>query len=543
MGLFKRLLVQLKKAALKIRKIIFASKRRRNWVFLLLALFILSSILGLGPKNHSKISATYTVQRGEVKKEISITGKVEPAAAIDLSLEKGGKIYKINVSLGQEVKKNQILAQLETTDVLAQLKQAQANLNYQEAKLEELEKGSRPEEINISEVELQKAQNDLANAYEAGVNTLKNIYDTAKAIVVEQTTSLIQYVWNFGEPYYDYTFKVCDENLKKEALTKRAILDPMLNNWQKDLNQVSLLNAQPELIDQLIIKTKSNLSLIKDFLDKVNESLTINCSLTYYENLTLNQNQALLNTALSNLATLISKLNNLENTLNGYKLTVKNYEEQLALKKAGATPEQIKAQEAQVEQARANVSYYEALWSKSILKAPFDGRITKINFSEGDMVGAGTPIISMIGQGALQIETYIPESEISQVKVGQPAKVTLDAYGNDVVFNAHVVSIDLASTILEGVATYKTILQFDNQDERILVGLTSNVDILVAQKENVLYLPSRYILSKDDKKYVNLVIDKKHIKEVEVQTGLRGSDGRTEIISGLKEKDEVALID
>lgn len=538
------LLSKIKTSLIKIRQYFVPAKRRRRLLLLIFGLIIISLLLSFNHNSKTKISSVGEVAKGEVKKEISITGKVKPAAAVDLALEKGGKIRKINVILAEEVKKNQILLQLDSSDIYAQLKQAEANLKFQEAKLEELKKGSRPEEINISQIQLDKTQNDLNNYYQEAINTLNNVYNTANGIVKQQISSLAQYVWNFSKPYYDLTFRICDENAKRDALSQKKNLDKVFDEWQNNLQNISSLNFQTEQIDQLIIQSKDNLNLVKSFLDKLNAALILNCSLNYYETLALNQNQAILNTALNNLSTIINTLTTLEKNLNGQKLTVQNYEEQLALKKAGATEEQIKAQEAQVEQAKASVLYYQALLEKYILKAPFDAKVTKIDVNEGDIVSANSPLISLIGQGQLQIEVYIPESDIAEIKIGQPANATLDAYGSEVIFSAHIAQIDLSATILEGVATYKTILQFDNKDDRILPGLTANVEILVAKKDNVLYLPSRYIITKNDKKYVKLVVKEQNSAvETEIQTGLRGSDGRTEIISGLKEGDKVAFTD
>ena len=213
------------------------------------------------------------------------------------------------------------------------------------------------------------------------------------------------------------------------------------------------------------------------------------------------------------------------------------------LKLAGTVPEQIAAQEAKVLQAKASADYERSQLAKTILRAPFSGIVTKVDFDPGDIVSLNTPVISLIGRGAYQIEVNIAESDIAKVKVGNPAKVTLDAYGPSLVFDAKVAQIDLSATIIEGVPTYKTTLIFSKEDARILAGLTANVDILSDQKENVLYVPTRNIISRDSKKFVKLVKDKKKeiFEEVGVAVGLRGSDGRTEIISGLKEGDRVVV--
>ncbi|MBI3638621.1 efflux RND transporter periplasmic adaptor subunit, partial [Candidatus Wolfebacteria bacterium] len=129
----------------------------------------------------------------------------------------------------------------------------------------------------------------------------------------------------------------------------------------------------------------------------------------------------------------------------------------------------------------------------------------------------------------------------AKIKIGDTSEITLDAYGPDTLFKAKVVQVDLQATVVEGVATYKTTIQFLNEDKRILAGLTANVNILSDKKKNVLYALTRSIISDDGKKFVEISKDKKkNIKEkIEIKIGLKGSDGRTEIISGLKEGDVV----
>jgi len=68
--------------------------------------------------------------------------------------------------------------------------------------------------------------------------------------------------------------------------------------------------------------------------------------------------------------------------------------------------------------------------------------------------------------------------------------------------------------------------------------MTANVTIITDFKENVLILPQRAVLERNGKKFVRVPEDST-FKEIEVQTGLRGSGGEIEIISGLKEGDKV----
>ena len=122
--------------------------------------------------------------------------------------------------------------------------------------------------------------------------------------------------------------------------------------------------------------------------------------------------------------------------------------------------------------------------------------------------------------------------------MGDPANVTLDAYGPDVIFSSKVVSIDPAETIRDGVSTYKTILQFNDNDERVKPGMTANIVVTTEKKEDVVSVPQGAVISRDGKKYLKIQ-EGKNIFEREVQTGIVSSLGDIEIISGLSEGEVV----
>jgi len=100
----------------------------------------------------------------------------------------------------------------------------------------------------------------------------------------------------------------------------------------------------------------------------------------------------------------------------------------------------------------------------------------------------------VISESGFKIEVNIPEVDISKVEVGDLAEVTLDAYGNDAMFNAEVITIDLAETVIEGVSTYGATLEFKEPDERVKSGMTASVDIVTGAREDVVYIPQRSVI-------------------------------------------------
>jgi RND family efflux transporter MFP subunit len=219
-------------------------------------------------------------------------------------------------------------------------------------------------------------------------------------------------------------------------------------------------------------------------------------------------------------------------------LTIANSE--LVIKQAGATSEQIAAQEAQISQVKAQLADARAAYSKSIITAPISGVVTNIDAKEGEIVSPNSPVIYLISEG-LQIEANLPEADIAKVSIGNSANVTLDAYGSGEMFEAKVIKIDPAETIIEGVATYKITLQFSNGDERVKPGMTANIDIQTSMADGVIFVPQRAVITTGTGKYVR-VLEGEVIVEKDVKTGLRSTDGNIEIVSGLEEGEKVITI-
>ena len=477
----------------------------------------------------------FAVRRGEIISEVSVTGKVKPAQSLDLAFEKTGRIAKIYFKVGAEINEGRTLVNLDNADLYAQLAQAEASVKAEEAKLTELKSGTREEDIKVKQSELEKTKQDLINYYRGVPDVLADAYAKADDAVRIKMSN----IFDSPKTGYQITFTPCDVNVASDASKLRAASETGLDSWKEGLAGLGAASKNEEL-SQVLAAAQSHLNLVKNLIDKTKDVLVAVCSITVPNADTYLTN---VSTARSNMVTVLTNVNNREQDIASQKLAVQKVEDELNLKLAGTVPEQVAAQEAKVLQAKANADYERSQLAKTILRAPFSGIVTKVDFDPGDIVSLNTPVISLIGRGAYQIEVNIAESDIAKVKVGNPAKVTLDAYGPSLVFDAKVAQIDLSATIIEGVPTYKTTLIFSKEDARILAGLTANVDILSDQKENVLYVPTRNIISRDSKKFVKLVKDKKKeiFEEVGVAVGLRGSDGRTEIISGLKEGDRVVV--
>jgi HlyD family secretion protein len=179
--------------------------------------------------------------------------------------------------------------------------------------------------------------------------------------------------------------------------------------------------------------------------------------------------------------------------------------------------------------------------AKTVIFSPINSILTKMEIEVGENASLNVAIISLMSASEFEIEARVAEVDIAKIKINDSAKVTLDAYGSDIIFEAKVVKIDPAETIIEGLPTYKVTLQFIEKDDRLKSGMTADIDILTAQKQEVILIPQRAVISENGDKLVRVLEKGNKVKKVIVKTGLRGSSGEIEIVEGLAEGDKVII--
>lgn len=222
---------------------------------------------------------------------------------------------------------------------------------------------------------------------------------------------------------------------------------------------------------------------------------------------------------------------------------IKLAKDQLALKKAKARVEDIAIYEAQLKQAVSYGGLIQQTLNDSVLQAPSDGFVTEINSEVGELASLTKTVVSIIAKEQYQIESYISELDIAFVAISDPVEISFDAFGSDKIFKGHVVKIDPYETLVDGDVYYKVTIGFDEYDGAIRLGMTADIKIKTAEKEDVLVVPGRFVGEEGGKKYVKIPLDgaadgQDPFEKVEVTTGLNGEE-MTEILSGLTEGQEI----
>lgn len=211
----------------------------------------------------------------------------------------------------------------------------------------------------------------------------------------------------------------------------------------------------------------------------------------------------------------------------------------------GLAPEERQVKILASVKARADVAAAEAALTERVLRAPFDGVITKLSIRQGETIVSGQVIARLVGQAPtsarLHIEAQIPESDVAKVRTGMRARVTFDALARDEVFEATVSELESSATVIQDVVSYQGNFELARTvDERLRDGMTANIDIQSNHRDNVLILPFRAIAREGDAYSVKLRDGDTFVTRP-VKIGLEGDEGEVEILSGLQEGDEVAV--
>ena len=157
-------------------------------------------------------------------------------------------------------------------------------------------------------------------------------------------------------------------------------------------------------------------------------------------------------------------------------------------------------------------------------------------------------IVALLPAVPFEIETDIYEEDVVKINIGNPVDISLIAFP-DQIFKGEVASIAPAEKLMDGVVYYKITITFhtpissgtvEKIPEGVKPGMTADLIIQTAQKENVLIIDEEGVQEKDDKIFVEVLKDGK-IEEREIETGLLGSDDMIEIISGLEAGEKVIL--
>jgi HlyD family secretion protein len=490
-------------------------KRKRNiWIIAIVIVLIIIGYFIFSPKNNTGSIQTGFVTEQNLQETVLSTGQVVSGTNLNLSFQEGGIVRQVLAAAGGNVSAGQTLAVLDQSSAKAALTSAEGSLAQAQANYEKLLAGATAETIQTSQDSVNSSKQNLTNAYNGGINTLNNAY-TAIYNAYNVAVSMQNNYFTTQDPQ-----GIAVSNAKDDINTNMQSTQTSLTAAEKSM--------QPSDIDSATTQT---ISALNNVYDDVN-TIRAQCDqgIYYYkvsatDKATLDAQKTAVNAALTGATAL-------QQSIASLKLALQTAEDQLSVTTAAPTQDSIDLAKAQILSAQGQVDSAQAVVNNTILSAPFAGQIDKDNIVVGQIASPNVPVIT-ISNSNLEIDTSIPEVDLPNAKVGGKANITLDTFGNGVIFPATIFSVDLSPTVANGISTYGAKLKFDSSDNRIDPGMTANITIISDTHSNVLLVPISAVIQNNNEYFV--VIDKGNSQKETIQVKVGLSDGKNiEIISGLK---------
>lgn len=458
---------------------------------------------------------TAKAEKGDLTQTVSDTGTIKTADEINLNFITPGKLAKLNVKIGDNVKSGQILAEADLADLNIRIKQASASLVSAQASYNKVVNGVSREDIAISQASARQAEVGYQNSqleYEKTKRSIEQAVTQAQQTLDELQSptnrsannkrdgviSTIEDKTAVAKSALDTVNRVLNDDAAKDTLSIQDSATLALARLYYTQAVSAIAPADSSLLGARTLRTDESLDRsAADTLDLLNRTnLALNyCFSALQKTITSSRfPQASLDAFKSSISGQLTAvglaITAVQNSTQGLKDAIKQAQNaldsaksgsdqqlasarsrvdsaftawqiakaQLAKLQAPARPEDVQLAQAQVSQAQASLDSVRNQRDNYIIKAPIDGVITKTNYAVGESTVGTKAVVSMLSKNNYEIDLDISETDINKIKIGNPVEVTFDALGEEVKFSAVVSFIEPAQTVIQDVIYYKTVI-------------------------------------------------------------------------------------
>lgn len=397
----------------------------------------------------------------------------------------------------QSSNQQQLLSQQATVnEQAAALQTARVNLQKAQLQTQQSLNGGTPEDITALQASVTAAQASLTTVQAQSQLSQQNLAILGKELQTAQT-NLATDETTYGNPP--------PNALPNKIIQDQTAVDSAQMQYNSglsavDQNQTSLANAQASVANAQKTLADAQPTAGTNLGQQANLAVQI-------AQASLSQTQAQYNAAVSNLAVtriLVNdhtqarqSLDNARNAVTQNEVSLQSANASLAQTVQPPDPATIDAARAAVQTAQASVTSAQAALEtaqisekNTVLRAPVNGIITQSNNALGDVVSQGQAVFVLDGTGSsdLQMSLQVSESNVGQVKVGDPVAVTVSAYPNQT-FTGAVTQIYPTPQVVNNVTEYTVLASVHNQGGELRLGMTTNVEMQVAAAKHVLTVP------------------------------------------------------
>jgi multidrug resistance efflux pump len=347
-------------------------------------------------------------RRGPGEGGLAVTGTIE-AREVDLSPKTAARITAIPVEEGSRVRRGDLVVQLDDAELRAEVARLEGALGVARAQLRDLLAGARREELNEARAQVARAEAQLADL-RAGARPeelqqarqvvaqaearLRDLLAGARPQEVEQARSAVASaeatrIWTERE--FQRLSRLHEQGLVAAADRDRA--------WQAfEVARMQERTAREALGLVLAGPRAEQVEAARAEVRQGRERLRL------------------------------LEAGPRVDQVEAARAEVQVMRERLALLEAGPRPGQVDAARAQVVQAEGALAQSRARLADLRLDAPMDGVVLRKNLEPGATAGPGAAIVTLVDPSDLWLRAYVAETDLGRVRVGQAARITVDAF-------------------------------------------------------------------------------------------------------------------
>jgi HlyD family secretion protein len=234
-------------------------------------------------------------------------------------------------------------------------------------------------------------------------------------------------------------------------------------------------------------------------------------------------------------ATAKTTLSSAESRLNNAKASFSSASQNASITSAVLNPDNIASAKAQMNSAKAGLDLAKHQLDNAVVTAPIAGKVSAKNISAGELTPAQTPSIVLENENSVNVVIKVTETNINSIVVGMAAKISVPSTGLS--YDGAISTIDPSADQKTG--TYDVQVSVTNSDDKLKLGMVTNVNLINSNEDNTLLIPNESIISEDGTSYVYVINDDKLSKR-NVTVG-QTKNQYIEVKDGLSENDEIVI--
>jgi len=389
--------------------------------------------------------AVAKIQMGSLTETASVTGDLQSYNDVVVATKLGGRFVEVRVREGDRVRKGDVIAVQDPTDLQLQLRQAESAVRAAEANLQQAEIAARTQPAQTeAQIQAAKAALEAARARLRALQTGARPQERQQA---EQAVAAARANFELAKANYERAQQLYQQGAipKQQLDTAKTAYEAAQAQLRQAEETLSLVREGPR---------REDIEAAEQAVRQAEEAYR----------------QALLGKAQDEVA-----------------------------------QQRVVAARAALQQARAQVALLKQQLADTVIRAPFEGVVADRFAEAGAMAGAGTPVVRIVTVDRLFFEATLPELLLRDVKVGMPVEVRVDAFPNRV-FEGRVEAIYPA--VADQARNLRIRVSITNPaDLPLKAGLFARGEIKLREYRNVPLTPKLALLEKGGDTRVFIVQD------------------------------------